>query len=138
MKRLLWGFVLGSFFLFYSLGQSLGQSAPPKKTPELLAKGKKLYEQNCMPCHGPREMERALLALSSSLLPEISIYLLVSGLIPREISRRFLRSFQREFPIQQWEMGPSLRAGSVGIGLLCGRLCNYGRRKRSKNHRLRD
>jgi len=54
MKRLLWVFVLGSFFLFYPLGQSWGQPAPPKKTPELLAKGKKLYEQNCAPCHGAK------------------------------------------------------------------------------------
>ena len=54
MKRLLWVFALGSFFLFSSIGQSLGQSAPPKKTPELLVQGKKLYEQNCMPCHGPK------------------------------------------------------------------------------------
>ena len=54
MKRLFWVFMLGSFFLFSSLGQSLGQAALPKKTPELLAQGKKLYEQNCMPCHGPK------------------------------------------------------------------------------------
>jgi high-affinity iron transporter len=53
MKRLLWVVLLSSFFLFSSLDQSLGQSAPPQKTPELLAQGKKLYEQNCMPCHGP-------------------------------------------------------------------------------------
>ena len=54
MKRLMWVFILIFFFLFSSLGQSWGQSAPPKKTPELLAKGKKLYEQNCMPCHGAK------------------------------------------------------------------------------------
>jgi mono/diheme cytochrome c family protein len=55
MKGLLWVVLLSSFFLFSSLGQSLGQSkVPPKKTPELLAQGKKLYEQNCMPCHGPK------------------------------------------------------------------------------------
>jgi mono/diheme cytochrome c family protein len=54
MKGLLWVVMLSSFFLFSSLGQSLGQSAPPKKTPELLARGKKLYEQNCMPCHGAK------------------------------------------------------------------------------------
>jgi high-affinity iron transporter len=54
MKRLLWVVLLGSFFLFSSLGQSLSQSAPPKKTPELLAQGKKLYEQNCVTCHGPK------------------------------------------------------------------------------------
>jgi mono/diheme cytochrome c family protein len=54
MKRLLWVVMLGSFLLLCSSGQSWGQSSPPKKTPELLAKGKKLYEQNCMPCHGPK------------------------------------------------------------------------------------
>jgi mono/diheme cytochrome c family protein len=43
------------FFLFSSFDQTLGQSSkPPKKTPELLAKGKKLYEQNCTTCHGPK------------------------------------------------------------------------------------
>jgi high-affinity iron transporter len=53
MKRLLWVVLLGSFFLFSSLSQSLGQSkVSPKKTPELLTQGKKLYEQNCVTCHG--------------------------------------------------------------------------------------
>ena len=55
MKKLLWVVMLGSFFLFSSLGQTLGESkAPPKKTPELLTQGKKLYEQNCVTCHGPK------------------------------------------------------------------------------------
>jgi mono/diheme cytochrome c family protein len=54
MKRLLWVVLLSSFFLFSSLGLSLGQSAPPKKTPELLTQGKKIYEQNCVTCHGPK------------------------------------------------------------------------------------
>jgi len=55
MKRLLWVVLLGSFFLFSSMGQSLGQSkVSPKKTAELLAQGKKLYEQNCVTCHGPK------------------------------------------------------------------------------------
>ena len=54
MKRLLWVVLLSSFFLFSSLGQSLGQSASPKKTPELLTQGKKLYEQNCVTCHGSK------------------------------------------------------------------------------------
>ena len=54
MKRLTWIFILVFFFLLASLSQSLGQAAPPKKTPELLAKGKKLYEQNCLPCHGAK------------------------------------------------------------------------------------
>lgn len=54
MKRLLWIVLWGSFFLFSSLGLSSSQSAPPKKTPELLTQGKKLYEQNCVTCHGPK------------------------------------------------------------------------------------
>jgi high-affinity iron transporter len=54
MKRLLWVIVLGFFIFFSSLGQTLGQSAPPKKTPELLAQGKNLYEQNCVTCHGSK------------------------------------------------------------------------------------
>jgi mono/diheme cytochrome c family protein len=33
--------------------QAFGQVLKvPKKTPELLTEGKKLYEQNCLPCHG--------------------------------------------------------------------------------------
>jgi mono/diheme cytochrome c family protein len=54
MKRLLWVVLLSSFSLFSSLGQGLSQSIPPKKTPELLAQGKKLYGQNCVTCHGPK------------------------------------------------------------------------------------
>jgi high-affinity iron transporter len=54
MKTMLWVIVLGFFIFFSSLGQTLGQSAPPKKTPELLTQGKKLYEQNCVTCHGAK------------------------------------------------------------------------------------
>jgi len=54
VKKLLWVAVLGCFLLFSSLGQGLSQSTPPKKTPELLTQGKKLYEQNCVTCHGPK------------------------------------------------------------------------------------
>jgi len=55
VKKLLWVAVLGCFLLFSSLSQTLGDSkAPPKKTSELLAQGKKLYEQNCVTCHGPK------------------------------------------------------------------------------------
>lgn len=46
--------VLSFFFIFSLWSLSLGQPAPPKKTPELLAQGKKLYEQNCVTCHGPK------------------------------------------------------------------------------------
>jgi mono/diheme cytochrome c family protein len=37
------------------LGTALGKDpAPPKKTPELLIKGKKIFEQTCAPCHGSK------------------------------------------------------------------------------------
>ena len=53
MKRLLLIVVIGSLFLFYSLNTAFGQAPkPPKKTPELLNQGKRLYEQNCALCHG--------------------------------------------------------------------------------------
>ncbi|HSB06613.1 MAG TPA: cytochrome c [Thermodesulfobacteriota bacterium] len=45
--------IFGSFMLMLSTGEALAQSSlPPKKTPDLLNQGKKLYEQNCSPCHG--------------------------------------------------------------------------------------
>ena len=41
--------------LMFSIGDALAKdSQPPKKTPELLNQGKKLYEQNCSPCHGTK------------------------------------------------------------------------------------
>ncbi len=54
MRRAIWIIFLGFSFSIFSLGQSWGQSTPPKKTPDLLTQGKKLYEQNCMTCHGPK------------------------------------------------------------------------------------
>jgi mono/diheme cytochrome c family protein len=55
MKRLLSIVVIGSLFLFYSFNAAFGQAPkPPKKTTELLSQGKKLYEQNCTTCHGPK------------------------------------------------------------------------------------
>jgi len=55
MRKLLWVMVFGCLFLFYSFNIVLGQTPkPPKKTPELLSQGKKLYEQNCSTCHGPK------------------------------------------------------------------------------------
>ncbi len=45
--------VVGCIFLLASLG--FGEDPkPPKKTPDLVSLGKKLYEQNCTPCHGPK------------------------------------------------------------------------------------
>jgi high-affinity iron transporter len=55
MKRSLWSVAVGCLFLFYSFNLALGQAPkPPKKTPELLAQGKKFYEQNCSVCHGSK------------------------------------------------------------------------------------
>jgi len=54
VKRIFWIVSLGFFIFFSFMGQPLSQSTPPKKTPELLAQGKKLYEQNCVTCHGPK------------------------------------------------------------------------------------
>ena len=53
MKRTLWAVIFGSLFLLSTSGVAFGQPKnPPKKSPEWVTQGKKLYEQNCMPCHG--------------------------------------------------------------------------------------
>ena len=55
MKRFSLIFILSMLFLFSSFSQILAQAPKmPKKTPELLSRAKKLYEQNCVPCHGPK------------------------------------------------------------------------------------
>jgi len=55
MKKLLLISFIISLFLFFLLGAAPGKAAtPPKKTPDLLTQGKKLYEQNCSPCHGDK------------------------------------------------------------------------------------
>jgi mono/diheme cytochrome c family protein len=53
MKRpVLFPGILMLLCLFVS-SQAFAQAPKvPKKTPELLAEGKKLYEQNCLSCHG--------------------------------------------------------------------------------------
>jgi high-affinity iron transporter len=54
MKRWLSLFVMLSLSLFsssFAFGQA---SKPPSKTPELINLGKKLYDQNCASCHGPK------------------------------------------------------------------------------------
>jgi high-affinity iron transporter len=52
MGKILQVIVAGSLLLFL-LGTALAKDpSPPKKTPELLSQGKKLYEQNCVTCHG--------------------------------------------------------------------------------------
>jgi len=54
MGKILRVVVVVSLLLFL-LGTALGKDpVPPKKTPELLSQGKKLYDQNCVTCHGPK------------------------------------------------------------------------------------
>jgi high-affinity iron transporter len=53
MKRWTWTVIVGSLFLFASSGFAADQK-PPKKTPELLKQGKKIFEQTCAPCHGSK------------------------------------------------------------------------------------
>ncbi len=52
MEKLLRKIILLSIFFLPSTEILLGQTTIPKKTPELLSQGKKLYQQNCIPCHG--------------------------------------------------------------------------------------
>ena len=55
MKRVLRIITAGFLFSFFSFGPAFAQAQKvPQKTPELLTQGKKLYEQNCQPCHGPK------------------------------------------------------------------------------------
>ena len=68
MKRWPWIVTVGSLFLLVSLGVALGEDPkPPKKTPDLVNLGKKLYEQNCTPCHGPKGEGKG--ALANTLTP---------------------------------------------------------------------
>ena len=55
MKRLFWIAIFVSIFMISSMAPVLAKDlTPPKKTPELMSQGKKLYEQNCSPCHGTK------------------------------------------------------------------------------------
>jgi mono/diheme cytochrome c family protein len=75
MKRWTWIVIVGSLFLLASLGAALGENPkPPKKTPDLVSLGKKLYEQNCAPCHGPKGDGKG--ALASTLTPHPSDFAL--------------------------------------------------------------
>jgi len=47
--------MIAGSFLFFILGTALAKDpGPPKKTPELLSQGKKMFEQTCAPCHGSK------------------------------------------------------------------------------------
>jgi len=55
MKRLFLVFAAGSFFTVSSFSPGITKDpVPPKKTPELSNKGKKIFEQICAPCHGSK------------------------------------------------------------------------------------
>jgi mono/diheme cytochrome c family protein len=55
VRRRLWIWAAGFFILFFLPGWALGKDPkPPKKTPELLNAGKKLFGANCVPCHGEK------------------------------------------------------------------------------------
>jgi len=63
--------ILISFFFFISLVfTDLGVAQkPPKKTPELLSQGKKLYERACTFCHGPQGDGKGQLAATLKTTP---------------------------------------------------------------------
>ena len=43
------------YFITLSISTvALGQAKMPTKTAELITQGKKLYQQNCLPCHGAK------------------------------------------------------------------------------------
>ncbi len=55
LKRWQWIMIVGSFLILSLLGTAQGKDpTPPKKTPDLLNKGKKIFEQTCSPCHGSK------------------------------------------------------------------------------------
>ena len=54
-QRLIVLILFGSFLFLLPIGETLGKDpAPPNKTPQLVSEGKKLYEQNCVACHGAK------------------------------------------------------------------------------------
>ena len=47
--------MIAGSFLSFILGTALAKDpGAPKKTPELLNRGKKIFEQTCAPCHGSK------------------------------------------------------------------------------------
>jgi high-affinity iron transporter len=69
MGKILQVIVAGSF-IFFLLGTALAKDlSPPKKTPELLTQGKKLYDQNCVTCHGPKGDGKGQLGASLKPVP---------------------------------------------------------------------
>jgi mono/diheme cytochrome c family protein len=55
LQRFIVLILFGSFFFLLPVGETLGKDpAPLKKTPQLLSEGKKLYERDCVACHGAK------------------------------------------------------------------------------------
>jgi high-affinity iron transporter len=55
MRRLVCVMLTGFLLLIFSFTPALAQAQKvPKNTPELVSQGKKLYDQNCATCHGPK------------------------------------------------------------------------------------
>jgi len=55
MRNLSWIGVVVTLFVVSLLGAASGKDpTPPRKTPDLLNQGKKIYEQTCAPCHGSK------------------------------------------------------------------------------------
>jgi len=75
MKKWTWRVTVGSLFLFAVFGIALGADPkPPKKTPDLVNLGKKLYDQSCVPCHGAKGEGKG--ALAATLTPHPSDFAL--------------------------------------------------------------
>ncbi len=53
MKKWTWIVMVGSLFLLATIALA-ANPAPPKRTPELLKEGKKIFEQICASCHGSK------------------------------------------------------------------------------------
>ena len=54
MRKILCQVITGSLLLFLLGTTHAKDPIPPKKTPDLLSQGKKLYETNCALCHGAK------------------------------------------------------------------------------------
>jgi high-affinity iron transporter len=52
MKRLSWIIVSGCFLILSSCGPGAQMTRKPSESPEQLTLGKRLYENNCIQCHG--------------------------------------------------------------------------------------
>ena len=68
MRKILWLLPFQGFLLLFHSGTPFAKDPIPPKTPELLTQGKKLYEQNCVTCHGSKGDGKGQLELLSTPL----------------------------------------------------------------------